>query len=88
MTASLYQHLMDSFGQKEIFRILAVTDALGLHREAIVIPLWTRGAGGFRMRGGKLEITAPEGEAAFEPWLAGLREALKAFGLDGVRRAT
>ena len=78
---------MDSFGQNEILRILAVTDALGLHREAIVIPLWTRGAGGFRMRGPKLEITAPEGDAAFEPWLAGLPAALNAFGLDAVRRA-
>jgi hypothetical protein len=78
---------MDSFGQKEIFRILEVTDALGLHREAIVIPLWTRGAGGFRMRGGKLEITAPEGDPAFEPWLAGLADALKAFGISDVRRA-
>ena len=78
---------MDSFGQTEILRILAVTDALGLHREAVVIPLWTRASGGFRMRGTKLEITAPEGDAAFEPWLAGLPEALQDFGLDGVRRA-
>ena len=78
---------MDSFGQKEILRILAVTDALGLHREAIVIPLWTRASGGFRMRGSKLEITAPEGDAAFEPWLTALPDALRDFGLDAVRRA-
>ena len=82
-----YLHPMDSFGQKEILRILAVTDALGLHREAIVIPLWTRGTGAFRLRGGKLEITAPEGDAAFEPWLDTLPAALQAFGISGIRRS-
>ena len=44
-------------------------------------------SGGFRMRGSKLEITAPEGDAAFEPWLAALPDALRDFGLDAVRRA-
>lgn len=73
------------FGQAEILRILAVTDALGYHREAIVIPLWTRGEGGLRVRGQKLEITAPEKD--FEAWLARLPEILKAADLSAVRRA-
>jgi hypothetical protein len=75
----------EPFGQTEILRILAVTDALGLHREAVVIPLWTRGAGGFRMRGPRLEITAPE--SGFESWLASLPGALRAADLSAVRKA-
>ena len=77
------------FGPKEILRILAVTDALGLHREAIVIPLYNSGTGGFRLRGGaKLEITAPGDGADFEAWLAALPAALQAFpDLPKVRRA-
>ncbi len=34
---------MDAVGPPEIMRILAVTDALGFHREAVKIPLWTKG---------------------------------------------
>lgn len=74
-----------SFGQAEILRILAVTDALGLHREAIMIPLWTKPGGGFRLRGNKLEISAPED--GFDAWLAGLPEALKTFGISAVRKS-
>jgi hypothetical protein len=74
------------FGPKEIMRILAVTDALGLHREAVVIPLYNSGTGGLRLRGAKLEITAP-GDG-FEAWLAALPDALRAFpDLPKVRRA-
>jgi hypothetical protein len=76
---------VSGFGPAEILRILEVTDALGLHREAVVIPLWTRGAGGIRMRGAKLEITAPD--EGFEAWLAALPGLLRASDLSGVRRA-
>ncbi len=77
------------FGQTEILRILAVTDALGLHREAIVIPLYNKGTGGLRLRGAKLEITAPGDGVDFEAWLAALPAALRAFpDLPQVRRAT
>ena len=76
------------FGQTEILRILGVTDALGLHREAVVIPLYNSGTGGFRLRGAKLEITAPGDGADFEAWLAALPAALRAFpDLPKVRRA-
>ncbi|HEX7898367.1 MAG TPA: hypothetical protein VF950_11450 [Planctomycetota bacterium] len=78
-----------SFGQTEILRILGVTDALGLHREGIVIPLYNSGTGGFRMRGAKLEITAPGDGADFEAWLAALPAALQAFpDFPKARRAT
>jgi hypothetical protein len=68
-------------------RILAVTDALGFHREAVVVPLWTKGKGEIRIaRGSKLEISAPA-EGDFEAWLAALPAALKAMDLSAVRRA-
>ena len=76
------------FGPKEILRILGVTDALGLHREGVVIPLYNSGAGAIRMRGAKLEITAPGEGADFEAWLAALPAALQAFpDLPKARRA-
>lgn len=73
-------------GPTEIMRILAVTDALGLHREAVAIPLGTRGKGEIRMRGARLEITAPA-EGDFEAWLKALPDALRATDLSTVRRA-
>jgi len=78
---------MDSVGPPEILRILAVTDALGFHREAVVVPLWTKGKGEIRIvRGSKLEISAPA-EGDFETWLAALPAALKAMDLSAIRRA-
>lgn len=77
---------MDSVGPSEIMRILGVTDALGLHREAVVVPLGTRGAGEARVRNGKLEITAPA-EGDFEAWLAALPDTLRAMDLSPVRKA-
>ncbi len=79
---------MDSVGPPEIMRILAVTDALGFHREAVVVPLWTKGKGEIRIvRGSKLEVTAPA-EGDFEAWLAALPATLGSMDLSAVRRAT
>ena len=39
---------LDAVGMAEINKIFAVTDAMGVHREALVIPLGT-GAGRVRM---------------------------------------
>jgi len=77
---------MDSVGPKEILRILQVTDALGLHREAVTVPLWTSGAGELKVKGARLEVTAPA-QGDFEAWLAGLPTALRAMDLSAVRRA-
>jgi hypothetical protein len=77
---------MDAVGPPEINRILAVTDALGFHREAVAIPLWTKGKGEIRVRGAKLEITAPA-EGEFEAWLKALPDALRLMDLSRVRRA-
>lgn len=77
---------MDSVGPPEIMRILAVTDGLGFHREAVSIPLWTKGKGEIRPRGARLEITAPA-ELDFEAWLALLPDQLRSMDLSGVRRS-
>jgi len=77
---------MDAVGPPEIMRILTVTDALGLHREAVTVPLWTKGAGELRVRGARLEITAPA-QGDFEAWLRALPEAIRALDLSSVRRA-
>ena len=77
---------MDSVGPPEIMRILAVTDALGFHRDAVVVPLWTKGKGEILVRGQKLQISAPA-EGDFEAWLGALPAALKAMDLSAVRRA-
>ncbi len=76
---------MDSFGPSEIMRILAVTDALGFHREAMRIPLWTKGKGEILVKGNRLEISAPESD--FETWIAALPALLKSMDLSAVRRA-
>jgi hypothetical protein len=77
---------MDSVGPPEIMRILAVTDALGFHREAVVVPLWTKAKGEILVRGQKPQISAPA-EGDFEAWLAALPSTLKSMDLSAVRRA-
>jgi hypothetical protein len=77
---------MDSVGVPEIMRIMAVTDALGFHREAIKIPLWTKGKGEILVKGQRLEISAPA-EGDFEAWLAALPALLGSMDLSAVRRA-
>ena len=67
-------------------RILGVTDALGLHREAVTVPLGTKGAGELAVRNAKLQVTAPA-EGDFEAWLAALPGTLKAMDLSAVRKA-
>jgi hypothetical protein len=62
---------------REISRIFEVTDALGIHRERIVIPLRPRHPGRVRkMPGDKLEIVV-EAEGPFEEWVSGLAEEIR-----------
>jgi len=64
--------LLKTVTLKEIERIFAITDALGISREALMIPLRPESPGRVRMiDGGKLEIVV-EREVAFEEWLNGL----------------
>jgi hypothetical protein len=71
---------LDVVTMKEIDAIFAVTDALGIHREALVIPLGPASPGRVRrLPSGKLEIVV-EAERPFEEWV---RDELPAL----IRRA-
>ena len=62
---------------KEIEQIFAVTDALGIHREALVIPLGPTTPGGVRkLPNGKLEITV-DAEVPVEEWVKRLPELIR-----------
>lgn len=64
---------------KEIERIFTVTDALGISREALVIPLRTESPGRLRiLNDGKLEVVV-EREGDFEQWLTGLEPAIRSL---------
>ena len=74
------------FGPKEIGRILAVTDGMNLHREAVMIPLAPEGPGTVRIDGNRLVIRRPE-EGDFETWIATLPASIQALDLTGLKRA-
>jgi len=70
--------LVKSIGLAEIERIFAITDALGVSREALVIPLRTEHPGRVRKLGaGKLEIVV-ERDASFDQWLSRLEAEIRA----------
>src|ERR1700687_3359460 len=64
---------------KEIERIFSVTDALGISREALVIPLRTEAPGRMAlMKDGKLEIVVDR-DGDFEDWLTRLEPAIRSL---------
>lgn len=64
---------------KEIEQIFAITDAIGVSREAIVIPLRTEHPGRLAiMKDGKLEIVV-ERDGEFAEWLSGLEERIRSL---------
>ena len=64
--------MLEAVTIREIQRIFEVTDALGIHREMIVIPLRPgRGGRVRRLPGGKIEIVVP-GDAPFDEWIGAL----------------
>jgi hypothetical protein len=69
--------MLDAVGMNEITRIFAVTDALGIHRERLVIPLAPGRGRVRRLPSGKLEIVV-EAEAPFERWLETLPDLIRA----------
>lgn len=70
--------MLKAVGFTEIERIFAVTDALGISREALVIPLRTGHPGRIRkLGGGKLEIVV-ERDADFDQWLSRLEGEIRA----------
>jgi hypothetical protein len=69
--------MLEAVTMREISRIFEVTDRLGLHREALVIPLRPRHPGRTRrLAGGKIEIVV-EAEGDFGEWLAVLEAELR-----------
>lgn len=72
--------MLEMVSQREMERIFEVTDRVGIHREAVVVPLAARKPGRVRRRpDGKLELVADA--ADFDGWIAGLEAALR--GLVG-----
>ena len=69
--------MLDAVGMAEINKIFAVTDALGVHRESLVIPLGT-GTGRVRkLPSGKLEIVVDQA-IPIDEWLEGLPALIRA----------
>ena len=61
--------MLEAVGMKEITEIFAVTDALGVHREMLVIPLGPATPGRVRrLPSGKLEIIV-EASRPLDEWL-------------------
>jgi hypothetical protein len=61
--------MLDVVTMKEIDAIFVVTDALGIHREMLVIPLGPATPGGVRrLPNGKLEITV-DASRPIEDWV-------------------
>lgn len=61
--------MLEVVTMKEIDAIFAVTDALGIHRELLVIPLGPASPGRVRrLPNGKLEITV-DAERPIEAWV-------------------
>ena len=70
--------MLKAVGLAEIERIFAVTDALGISREALVIPLRTDHPGRLRRLGAsKLEIVVDR-DADFDQWLSRLEVLIRA----------
>ena len=72
--------MLEAVTIREIEKIFAVTDAMGIHREHVVIPLRPRSPGRVRrMPNGRYEIVV-EAERPFDEWVAGLADAIRAAG--------
>ncbi len=70
--------MLEVVTMKEIDAIFAVTDALGVHREMLVIPLGPATPGRVRkLPSGKLEIVV-EAERPLDEWLTALPELIAA----------
>ncbi len=68
--------MLDVVTMKEIDAIFTVTDALGIHREKLVIPLGPASPGRVRMLpGGKLEIVV-DAETPIEEWVTQLPDLI------------
>jgi hypothetical protein len=72
--------MLDAVTMKEIDAIFAVTDALGIHREKLVIPLGPAAPGRVRrLPSGKLEITV-DASRPIDEWVKELPALITAAG--------
>lgn len=72
--------MLDAVTMKEIDAIFAVTDALGIHREKLVIPLGPETPGRVRrLPSGKFEIVV-DAARPLDDWLKELPALIKAAG--------
>ena len=69
--------MLDAVGMAEINKIFAVIDAMGIHRETVVIPLGTGKGRVRKLLNGKLEIVV-DAEAPIDEWLTGLPDLIRA----------
>ncbi len=69
--------MLEAVGMNEINKIFAVTDALGIHRETLVIPLGTGQGRVRKLLNGKLEIVV-DAETPLDDWLKGLPDMIRA----------
>lgn len=70
--------MLEVVSMKEIDAIFEITDALGVHRESLVIPLGPATPGKVRkLPSGKLEITV-DAETPIEEWVKGLSALIAA----------
>jgi hypothetical protein len=77
--------VLEMVTQREVEKIFAVTDRLGIHRESLVIPLGPRHPGrARRMPNGKIEIVV-ESQEDFDQWLAALEPDLARLAAPATR---
>jgi len=69
--------MLDAVGMNEINKIFAVIDAMGVHRESVVIPLGTGRGRVRKLINGKIEIVV-DAETPIDEWLEGLPELIQA----------
>ncbi|NJL27901.1 MAG: hypothetical protein HC897_08375 [Thermoanaerobaculia bacterium] len=73
---------MEIVTQQVMTRLFEVTDAIGLDREALTVPLAMEGEGRVtRLKSGRFEIALPAGEA-LAPFLAELPARLAEAGFE------
>jgi hypothetical protein len=69
--------MLEAVGMAEINKIFAVTDALGIHRESLVIPLGTGPGRVRKLPSGKLEIVV-DAQTPIDEWLKELPALIRA----------
>ena len=71
--------MLNAVTLKEIERIFAITDALGISREAMVIPLRPESPGRVTMlKNGKLEVVVDR-DLEFDQWLSRLELEIRSL---------